>query len=223
MDKKEVTRQLLAGAFFVSGIFLVILFVFTIGSNKGFSKPKFQVEVLFRNVGGLVEGAPTRLSGVNIGNVASIDFLDEEIQGRKVIVTLNIYKKFKKQLKKGTRFTIKTEGVLGEKLVEIYSIENQQAVDLNKAIIGEDPLDVADLAATFAGAAASFTKTAEELSKVDVVEFTQVMQESSRALLITAEGLNEIMEELHEITRKSKRMFDRLEQKIIEGDLFKVF
>jgi len=49
------------------------------------------------------------------------------------------------------------------------------------------------------------------------------MEDSSRSLLITSEGVNDIMDEMQDITRKSKRMFDRLEQKIIEGDLFKVF
>jgi len=223
MDKRELTKQFLAGLFFVTGIFLIVMFTITIGKDKGFSEPKFQIVVLFKNVGGLAEGAPTRLSGVNIGNVGDIDFLDEDVDGRRVKVTLNIYERFRKQLKTSTLFTIKTEGVLGEKLVEIYSIANQPNIDLEKPIIGEDPLDIADLAASFAGAAESFTKTAEEMSKVDMVGLSEIMAESSRALLITSEGINSIMGELQAITLKSKRMFDRLEQKIIDGDLFKVF
>jgi len=223
MDNKDFIKQFLAGLFFILGIILIGFFISTIGRDKGFSQPKFQVNVLFKNVGGLAEGAPTRLSGVNIGNVGSIDFLEQPIRGRKVRVTLNIFNKYRKQLESSTRFAVKTEGVLGEKLVEIYSIEDQPGVDLNNPIIGEDPLDVSDMAATFAGAAASFTKTAEELSKVDMVGLSEVLSESSKALLITSEGINDIMQELREITLKSKRMFDRLEQKIIEGDLFKVF
>ena len=223
MEKKELTKQVLAAIFFLTGIFLVVVFVFTIGSDKGFSQPKFQVRVLFNNVGGLAEGAPARLSGVNIGNVASIDFLDKEMGGKRVQVTINILNKYRKQLEQATQYTIKTEGILGEKLVEIYTLENQPTAALNKPIIGEDPVDVGDLAIKFSEAAQAFTKTAEELNKVDIVELTEVMVDSSRALLVTAEGLNAIMGEFQDITRKSKRMFDRLEQQIIEGSLFKVF
>jgi len=223
MDKQETIKQIMASAFFVAGIALIVLFIFTIGKDKGFYQKKFQVEMHFSNVGGLVEGAPVRLHGVNIGNVASIDFLEQENQGRKVSVKANIFNRFKEQLKQGTRFTIQTEGVLGEKLVEIYSLDGQPQIDLERPIAGEDPISVTDMAQQFAELAQSFTKTADEFSKVDIVNLTKVMEDSSRALLITSEGVNDMMEDLKEITRKSKRMIGRLEERIIEGNLFTVF
>lgn len=223
MDRQEISKQILAAGFFIAGIALVILFIFTIGSDKGFYRPKFQINVLFHNVGGLAEGAPTRLHGVNVGNVDSIEFLQEEIEGRKVQVTINVYNKFRPQLQKGTRFTIRTEGVLGEKLVEIYSLDGQAPVDLSKPIFGVDPINVNDMAEQFAGLADSFKKTADEFNKVDIVGLTDVMEESSRALLITSDGINDMMDDIKEVTRKSKRMFDRLEEKIIDGKLFTVF
>ena len=121
------------------------------------------------------------------------------------------------------RFAIKTEGILGEKLVEIYVVDSTGKIDFNQPILGEDPLDVQDLAEVFARAAESFTKTSEEMSEIDMVELSEIMSESSRALLITAKGINRIMDELEEIVQKSKRLLDRVEQRIIEGSLFKVF
>jgi ABC-type transporter Mla subunit MlaD len=223
MDKQETAKQVLAASFFVGGIVLIVLFIFTIGKDKGFYQQKFQVDMHFSNVGGLVEGAPVRLHGVNIGNVASIQFLDNELNGRKVSVKANILSHYKKQLMKGTRFTIQTEGVLGEKLVEIYSLEGQPLVDISRPVEGEDPISVTDMAQQFAELAGSFTKTADEFSKVDIVGLTDVMEESSRALLVTSEGVNGMMEDLKEITRKSKRVIDRLEEKIVDGNLFTVF
>ena len=222
-NKREVRVQNLAAIFFILGVALIVVFIFTIGRDKGFSQRKFQVAVLFKSVGGLTEGAPTRLSGVNVGSVATIDFLDKEIEGRRVKVTLNILEKYRKQLQKNVRFSIRTEGVLGEKLVEIAVIDNLSSIDLNNPIFGEDPLDVQDLAQVFAGAAESFTKTADQLGQIDIVQLSQVMRESSEALLETSRGINAMMDELQEITRKSKRLIDRIEQKIIDGNLFKVF
>jgi len=94
---------------------------------------------------------------------------------------------------------------------------------LNEPIIGEDPLDVQDLAEVFAGAAQSFTETAEQLSQIDLLTLTEVMGETSAALLVTSEGINDIMSELQDITRKSKRLLDRVEQRVIDGNLFRVF
>ena len=213
----------MASLFFIVGIVLMVLFIFTIGKDKGFYQPKFEVELLFRNVGGLVEGAPVRFHGVNVGSVAQIDFTQHDMAGRKVKVTTSIYDKYRKQLEQGTRFTIRTEGVLGEKLIEIYSLDGYDLLDLHEPIIGEDPIDVVDMAQQFASLAASFTETAEEFSKVDIVNLTNVMEESSRALLVTSEGVSDMMADLKEITRKSKRMINRIEEKVIEGELFSVF
>lgn len=223
-DKKEIVRDLLAGGFFIAGIILIFIFLFTIGRDKGFSEPRTQIAVLFKDIGGLSEGAPVRLSGVNVGNVDAIEFLDKGIDGRRVKVVLNIYSRYRKQLGLSRRFSIKTEGILGEKLVEIYAVEEgQEPVDLRGPIIGEDPFDVQDLALVFAEAAQSFSKTAQEISKINMVELADVMNQSSRALLETSRGINEIMTELQEISRKSKRVVDRIEQKVIDGSLFKVF
>ena len=223
MDKKELTKELLAGLFFFLGIFLLVTFVIILGGNKGLAQSKFQVTVLYRNVGGLMEGAPVRLSGVNVGTVDRVEFLNREFDGRRVAVTLNILSKYRKQLENNLRFTIQTEGILGEKLIEIDVLREGPKVDLKNPVIGEDPLDVEDMAEVFAKAAESFTATADQLSQIDVVGLSKVMEHSSESLLITSRGINEIMEELQEITKKTKRLLDRVEQKVIEGNLFKVF
>ena len=223
MDKKELTKELLAGLFFFLGIFLLVTFVIILGGNKGLAQSKFQVTVLYRNVGGLMEGAPVRLSGVNVGTVDRVEFLNQEFDGRRVEVTLNILSRYRKQLENNLRFTIQTEGILGEKLIEIDVLREGPKVDLKNPVIGEDPLDVEDMAEVFAKAAESFTATADQLSQIDVVGLSSVMEDSSQSLLITSRGINEIMEELQEITKKTKRLLDRVEQKVIEGNLFKVF
>jgi len=223
MDSKELNKYFLTGSFFILGIFLIIFMVFTLGKDRGLTESKFSITVLFKNVGGLSQGAPVRLSGVNVGSVSDIDFLNQPVEGRRVKVEISILGKYRKQLKNNIHFAIKTQGILGDKLVQIYITDGHKTVDLSKPIIGEDSVDVQDLAPVFAGAAESFTKTANELSKINMVELAEVMQDSSKALLETSRGINEIMGELQDISLKFKRLFDRLEQKVIEGDLFKVF
>ncbi|MBF0533166.1 MAG: MCE family protein [Candidatus Omnitrophica bacterium] len=222
-DKQDQARYLAAGLFFVTAIVGLIFVIFTIGKNQGFHQKKFTVTVLFRNIGGLNEGAPTRLAGVNVGNVETIDFLPQPREGRRVKVVLGIAEKYRGQLAGSVRFMIRTEGLLGEKLIEIAPLDDGKPMDLARPIIGEDPLDVQDLATVFAGAAESFTKTSENLQHIDLQGLAGMMQDSSRSLLMTSDGINDILAEFKGITRKSKRILDRLETRLIDGNLFRVF
>jgi len=220
---QEALKKFLTGLFFIVGIFLFIWIIFTIGANKGFIEAKFKVPVLFEDVRGLTEGAPVRLSGVVVGLVDRIDFLKKEYQGRRVQATLSLFEKYKRQLNQSARFSIVTDGILGEKLVVIKVTEDARPLDLNSPILGDNPIDVQDLAEVFADAAESFTKTSNELSKIDFAKLAEGMEQTGEALVSTSDGFKKILPELEDLMTKAKRLFNRIEQKIIEGNLFKVF
>ena len=197
MEKKHFHRSLLAGTFFLTGILLVSIIVLTIGIEKGLTRPSFDVTVLYREVGGLSIGAPVALSGVNVGTVRSIDFLDKEVDGRGVKVVMHVYEKYRKQLEKSARFVIKTEGILGEKSIEISRSVEGDRIDLGQPLIGEDPLDVQDLAKLFGDTAVSLKDTSQTIDTIVV--------------------------ELKHISSSTKRLLNRIEQRVIDGTLFKVF
>ena len=199
MERKEFSTKLYAGLFFVIGIILIGIVVLTIGMERGLTQPKFTVQVLFSQVGGLSVGAPVRLSGVNVGTVGKIDFLEEEVDGRHVVVVLNFFKRYKSQIEKGYSFEIKTEGVLGQKLIAISKDPsgNGRKLNIGKPVVGEDPLDVQDLAKTFGLTAVS--------------------------LQDTAKGMAVVMDEIDDNFKKIKRVLNRIEERLIEGSLFKVF
>ncbi len=222
MDK-DSAKKIFAGLFFIVGMLLTVAVILTLGKDKGFTQEKFQVTIVYKDVGGLLEGAPVRLSGVTVGNVAHIGFLDEEVGGRRVYVKINIFEEFRKQLNHNAKFAIKTQGVLGEKLIEIEILDAGEKIDLTKSLIGEESFDVTDLAVVFARAAESFTQTTQELRRVDIKELAGVLEEAAKSLAMTSRGLAAILEEAQYITAKSKRLLDRVEQKLIDGTLFKVF
>jgi ABC-type transporter Mla subunit MlaD len=220
---KDTLRKIFAGSFLLGGILLTIVVIFTLGKDKGLTQSKFKITVLYRDVGGLMEGAPVRLAGVNIGNVSRIGFLDEEVKGRRVRVILNIFDTYKDQLDVNAAFFIKTEGVLGEKLIEIDVMDFGKKLDLNQAIMGEDTMDVQDLAKVFARTAESFTETSEELSKIDMKKLIDILGETAQSMSMTSKGMNVVLEELQYIAKKTMRLLDRIEQRVIDGNLFKVF
>ncbi len=199
MEQKEFSRNLYAGLFFVIGVILICVVVLSIGMEKGITQPKFKIQVLFREVGGLMVGAPIRFSGVNVGSVGKIDFLKDEVVGRNVAVTLNLFVRYKDQIEHGYSFRIKTEGVLGQKFIEISKDRTGQkrTMDFHAPIIGDDPLDVQDLAETFGSTALSLQQTAKSTDAA--------------------------MMEMRDRFRTLKRIFNRVEQRLINGTLFKVF
>ncbi len=197
MDRKDVLRKIWAGSFFLTGLLMIVVVVLVIGIEKGLTEPRFGMRVLFREVGGLSIGAPVNLSGVSVGTVGSIDFLQQEIDGRGVVVTLNIFKKFEPQMKRASRFAIKTAGILGEKSVEISRDFDNIPIDIAQPVIGEDPLDVQDLAKIFG--------------------------DTAIALQETTKLIHSIVTELQDISVTTKRLLNRIEQRIIDGNLFKVF
>ena len=197
MGNKDVMRKLIAGLFFIGCIAILIGIVFVIGIQKGFSERKFQMVAVFHNIGGLNTGAPVRLSGVTVGTVADISFLDQEIEGRGVKVTMNVFKRFERQLYKSTKIAIITEGVLGEKIIEISMTPGFHRDTLAQPIIGEDPLNVQDLAETFSQVA--------------------------NTLLASTQNIETIINQMEAISVTAKRLLNRIEQRVIDGTLFKVF
>ncbi len=197
MDKKDFVRKFTAGLFFIFTVVLLVWVVLKIGSERGLTQPKFQMTVLYRTIGGLSLGSPVTLSGVHVGTVGDVDFVEPAVNGRTVKVVLTLYKRYESQLRHSLGFVIKTEGVLGEKIIDIVTDPNYHREDLAQPIIGEDPLDVQDLAKTFGDAAQAFSESSE--------------------------NINAMMKELRRISASSARLLNRIEQRIIDGNLFKVF
>jgi len=204
MKTKDFVRNLLAGIFFILCLVLIAGVIFVIGVEKGFTEPKFIMTAYFHEVGGLAEGAPVRLSGVTVGTVASIDFLKKEIEGRGVIVSMNIFEKYRDQMYKSTEIGILTEGVLGEKIIDIKTTPGFERSDLREPIVGEDPLDVQNLAETFGEAAVALLET-------------------SKTIDLIIEEVKLISIEVKDISVEVRRLLQRIEQRVIEGNLFKVF
>jgi phospholipid/cholesterol/gamma-HCH transport system substrate-binding protein len=196
-NNAENIKRIVAGLFFMMGLALIAISVFFIGLDRGLTQPKFQVIALFNQVGGLVEGSPIRISGVDVGIVGAVDFLRQPVEGRSLKVTMEIYKKYEFEFRKCSKVSIRTEGVLGQKLIEISEDHSLQPFDPTAPIIGEDPLDVEDMAAVI-------TRTAVSLQG-------------------TSQGVQEVLHDWKDVSYKTKELLNRVNQRLLEGDLFKVF
>ncbi len=105
------------------GILLVIAFGVLMwaslsGTGTSIFQPKGIFVVYFANVNGLLPGAPVWMSGVEVGNVKSIEFVNlDSVKVVKVICRAK--KSIWNQLTPGTVVQLGTIGFLGDKYVEI--------------------------------------------------------------------------------------------------------
>ena len=116
--KKERSAQLKVGIFVLVSIAIFVYGVFTISGQEELFEKEYTVKTYFDNTAGLLEGAYVRLSGVGVGSVSSIRFSDDPSLG-KVQVVMEISKRALVRVSKDSHATIKTEGLLGAKFVEI--------------------------------------------------------------------------------------------------------
>ena len=112
MSEKKFAGRV--GLFVFAGIILIAGLMLNFSRGVGTFKPKYELKMRARNASGLVPRAAVSLSGVQVGNVKSVE-LDQA--SKSVIVRLTILKEF--QLHKDSKFVIEQRGVLGDQFVEI--------------------------------------------------------------------------------------------------------
>src|SRR5580698_4040725 len=147
----------------ISTIVLVtLLFLMTSSSGLGIFSHKLTVSTFFANSAGLKTGAAVNLEGVTIGTVKAVTIdnaPEHKLTPVKVVMKMN--EKFATNLKKDSKASLSTVGVLGDTVVDINS---QFAVG--------PPLQDGDV-----------LKTLETPSLTDVVKASQGTIESLNVIL----------------------------------------
>src|SRR5271168_5014326 len=103
----------------IASITLAILIFFMSGTGGWFTS-KIALRSYFDNAGGLREGAPVRLHGVDIGNVMAVRIVDSK-PATPVEVTMKVNTKYRTSLHKDSITLLATAGVLGETYVDVDS------------------------------------------------------------------------------------------------------
>ncbi|MBL8935008.1 MAG: MCE family protein, partial [Archangium sp.] len=86
----------------------------------------------FENVDGLQFDSPVRLGGVTVGRVTSIKF-GSDLGDKRIIVTMEVVKKYEERIRKDSVARITNRGVLGDKAVDISIGSPDQPIMKDKA------------------------------------------------------------------------------------------
>lgn len=123
----SITRNIKLGIFIFSGTLFFLILLYFIGSKRSIFYSTIKVKAHFFNAEGLMRGNSVRFSGINIGTVESVSIINDST----VLVDMIIQKSVKEHIKKNSVASIGTDGLMGNKIVNIASV-NEFANTINE-------------------------------------------------------------------------------------------
>jgi phospholipid/cholesterol/gamma-HCH transport system substrate-binding protein len=122
--QKQLTwTELRVGLFVLAATVLLVVVIFYV-TGAGALGPKYRLHAFLPEVDGLTVGAPVRVNGVDVGNVEKIVIAplkptERAVQGRSIEVDLRIQKSAQDYIRADSSAGLITEGLLGNRYVDI--------------------------------------------------------------------------------------------------------
>ncbi len=121
MKKKDTGLEFKVGLFVLIALLALGYLSLRLGEETISAQKTYPVSAIFDDVSGLTTGATVKMAGVEIGRVSSIG-----LSNGKALVQMSIYKDVK--ISKDALATIRTEGVLGDRYIEIRQGESSETL-----------------------------------------------------------------------------------------------
>jgi len=140
-----MSRAFRLGILVLAGLVIAAGGIFLIGDKRFEFRRTYELKAQFKNVAGLNNGADVRVGGIHLGTVRQIS-LPEGPEG-KLTVVMDLAESTREVIRKDSVATIKTEGLLGNKYVEVtFGSQKAPAIESGDEIRGETPEDFSDAA-----------------------------------------------------------------------------
>ncbi|HLW98366.1 MAG TPA: MlaD family protein [Candidatus Acidoferrales bacterium] len=115
--------ELRVGLFVLAGVTLLIMATFYV-TGFGILASKYGLITYLPEVSQLTKGAPVRLDGIDVGSVDDISVNpalgnEKEASKKSIVVSLRINSKYKENIRTDSRASLITEGLLGNRYVNI--------------------------------------------------------------------------------------------------------
>ena len=139
-----MSREFRLGLFIVGTLVIFAAGIFLIGSKESLFRSTYRLKAQFQNVSGLIDGADVRVGGIQKGTVRAIQL--PRRPDEKLTVVMDLENATHDVIKKDSVASIKSEGLLGDKYVEIsFGSAEVEKVRDGDTIDTAPPLDISDL------------------------------------------------------------------------------
>jgi len=115
MKESSNRRSVIVGIFIVIGLLIVITGVLTLGGQKKAFVKAVRVTAIFKDIGGVQTGNNVWYSGVKVGNVKRITFLQHD----KIEVAMNIEESSARFIHKDVLAKVGSDGLVGNKIIAL--------------------------------------------------------------------------------------------------------
>ena len=142
MSNKLANAKL--GIFIFLGSTILVILIFLLGNKDQLFTSTFTVKAYFTNTEGLRNGASVRFGGIDVGAVKSIQIVSDTSVS--VEVTMRVKDEVKNFIKKDSRASIETEGLVGNKVI-VITMGSATADEISDGgrILSVEPLSFADI------------------------------------------------------------------------------
>lgn len=197
----NLSTEAKVGAVSLIGLLLLGYMIVYLG-GVSFGEKGYPVQVVFSEVGGLKEGNVVRYAGVDVGRVDAVRTAEKGVEVR-LLINPGI------KIPEGSRFTIGTDGLLGEKFINIVPPRQSSGyLQPNARVAGEDPRGLDQLVTSADRALADVQRLIQSLNDVFGDEKVKAALKSS------ALNARDITDRLNEFSAVLARMAQNNEQDV---------
>ncbi len=155
-----MSRELKIGIFIAIAMFIVAATIFFVGDvSIIFRKPGYSLFVSYESATGLEKRAVVRMAGVKVGYVRDI-----RLKGRMAEVELIV--DYGISVPKGSRATMASVGLLGEKHIEILPSAEEEACQPGETLSGVPPVSFDQMGTTILAIGEEFKGIAQIISEM---------------------------------------------------------
>lgn len=154
-DQESFSPESKVGLFVLAGLAILMISILMLGDIH--FRPQNYLKVVFRNVEGITDKSPVKISGVEIGSVKKVELSDD-----RAVLVLALRRDIK--LYKNARVRIRSTGIIGTKFLALTPglkdpnvPEEAQRLNSGDTIMGEDALSLDELMERVAKSLDSFT------------------------------------------------------------------
>ncbi len=148
------------GVFVIAGLLFLIMLLYMIGKKRNLFGSTYELKAHFDNVQGLIQGNNVRFAGLQAGTVKSTKIINDTL----VEVTLAMEQKMKNIVRKNALVSIGTEGLVGNKVVNIFPSGQLSAYAVEgDVLISKKTVDPDEMLRTFAKTNSDISQIADEL------------------------------------------------------------
>ena len=232
---KEKSIEVKVGALVLVCCGLLVGFIFVLGDMGG--SGGFTINVDYETASDIKPGAPVKIAGVNAGKVKGIEYWGgkkDPATGRRVIVrvTLNLDPVKGATLHKDAEFFISTQGILGEKYIEVDpGTYEQPFLRAGAVTLGEPPLRMEILGRQLTKVAGSITRILEKNEDVvhnvlvhtdeTVLEAKKTVQDADKIIVDNREAVGRVLERLDRTSDKLEKLIAAAESAVGDGKQLK--